>query len=42
MQLVEETHYTLFNWERRIYTRKEHFALITSILQNAVEQKGNV
>lgn len=42
MQLVEETHYKLFNWERSIYTRKEHLALITSILQDAVEQKGNI
>lgn len=39
MQLVEETHYKLFNWERRIYRRKAHLALITSILQDAVEQK---
>lgn len=42
MQLVEETHYKLFNWERRVYRRKEHLALITGILQDAAEQKGNI
>lgn len=42
MQLVEETHYKLFNRERRVYRRKEHLALITGILQDAAEQKGNI
>lgn len=42
MQLVEETHYRLFDWERRMYSVKEHLALITSILRDAAEQKSNI